>query len=98
MQARDGLPSDAACMMVGAVVDVIFHVECDWKSGRRRVAECVELQGFDPQTEEWIWGESRRPPDAGGRRAALNADQVRQLFDGRRPSGRKRPLGAAKPL
>ena len=66
MQARDGLPWDAVCMMVGAAVDVIVDVERDWKSGRRRVAECVELKGFDPVAANWIWGESRRPQDAGG--------------------------------
>lgn len=65
MQGRDQLPWDAVCMMVGSAVDVIVHVERDWNSGRRRVAECVELQGFDARTGEWIWGESRRPPDAG---------------------------------
>ncbi|MDE0125822.1 MAG: ATPase, T2SS/T4P/T4SS family [Bryobacterales bacterium] len=65
MQARDGLPWDAVCMMVGAAVDVICHVERDWKSGRRRVAECVELRGFDARRGEWIWGEARRPQDLG---------------------------------
>lgn len=48
-------------MMVGAAVDVICHVERDWKSGSRRVAECVELRGFDARSAEWIWGESWRP-------------------------------------
>lgn len=62
MQARDGLPWEAVCMMVGAAVDVICHVERDWGSGKRRVAEVVELKGFDPRKAEWVWGESRTPP------------------------------------
>lgn len=66
MQSRDGLPWDVVCMMVGAAVDVIVHVERDWKTGRRRVAECVELQGFGPQATDWIWSEYRRPPDVAG--------------------------------
>ena len=62
MQARDGLPWEAVCMMVGQAVDVICHVERDWGTGKRRVAECVELKGFDPGANEWSWGESRMPP------------------------------------
>ena len=63
MQARDGLPWEAVCLMVGEAVDVVCHVERDADSGQRRVTDCLELRGFDPRAG-WIWG-----PDGGGARS-----------------------------
>ena len=61
MQARDGLPYEAVCLMVGEAVDVVCHVERDKELGTRRVTECRELRGYDPRSG-WLWGpEAERP-------------------------------------
>ncbi len=55
MQAKDGLPWEAVCLMVGEAIDVVCHVELDEETGQRRVAECLELRSFDPREREWLW-------------------------------------------
>ena len=61
MQARDGLPWDAVCLMVGEAIDIVCHVERDRELGSRRVRECLELRGYDPR-RGWMWGpEVERP-------------------------------------
>ena len=59
-QAQDGLPWDAICLMVGEAIDVVCHVERDEDRGTRRVAECLELRGYEPG-QGWLWG-----PEPGG--------------------------------
>ena len=61
MQARDGLPFEAVCLMVGEAIDVVCHVERDQDTGLRRVAECLQLQAYDPRRGEWVWGAGPQP-------------------------------------
>ena len=71
MQAPDGFPWDAICLLVGQSIDVVCHVERDWETGKRRVTECVELRAYDPREREWVWGESRTPAGSAAGAVAL---------------------------
>ena len=61
-QAKDGLPWDAICLMVGEAIDVVCHVERAEGGGTRRVTECRVLRGYEPG-RGWLWGpEAERSP------------------------------------
>ena len=55
MQAQDGLPHQAVCLMVGDAIDVVCHVERDKALGTRKVTEFRVLRGYEPG-RGWLWG------------------------------------------
>lgn len=63
MQAQDGIPWDAVCLMVGEAIDVVCHVERDKELGVRQVTECLQLRGYEPG-RGWLWGPEAERPSA----------------------------------
>lgn len=51
LQAGAGLPYAAVQDLLGDVVDVVLHLER--RAGRRRVAEALRVDGFDPAAGRW---------------------------------------------
>lgn len=67
-EAGGQLPWDALCRQVAEAIDVVVHVERDYASGKRRVVECRELEGYDRERGGWLWAARNGSPRNGNNR------------------------------